>query len=330
MLSLCVLPVFALMTASGPAQLGAGLHHPQLLPALWLTLWTSSLSMCIAVVLGTPLAWWLSRDRKLHGWCRPWLSGRWCCAPAVMGLSLLLLFGGNRGWGEGWAPLECSFHSLALLWCLHSSRLGRHIMFSPRLRPCERCPPDHWRSHRRLVPVTCSNGVGSSFHKRWREWCLVPCCAGHDAGVCLASQFGATLVFAGSLQRLPAPSRWRFTLLLLVTSVCLLLWRRFMCLRLVRCCWHWVGCADRLVSLSLKKTALCIACSVALATKRRCLNCYAAFKFRCSRARFIFPRSSECREHLLLLPLLKDLEVSVCRIFSAGQIDKGVNVGVET
>jgi molybdate transport system permease protein len=87
------LPVAALVLGS-LSELGTGLGHPLVLPALELTLFTTSISLLAILGLGTPLAWLLARR-----------SGRWVrvvetlvelpvvIPPAVAGLSLLLAFG---------------------------------------------------------------------------------------------------------------------------------------------------------------------------------------------------------------------------------------------
>ena len=87
------LPVAALVFGS-LSDLREGLAHPLVLPALELTLFTTSVSLAVILGLGTPLAWLLARS-----------SGRWVrfvetvvelpvvIPPAVAGLSLLLAFG---------------------------------------------------------------------------------------------------------------------------------------------------------------------------------------------------------------------------------------------
>jgi molybdate transport system permease protein len=87
------LPVAALVLGS-LSELGHGLVHPLVLPALELTLLTTSISLLAILALGTPLAWILARG-----------SGRWVrlvetlvelpvvIPPAVAGLALLLAFG---------------------------------------------------------------------------------------------------------------------------------------------------------------------------------------------------------------------------------------------
>ena len=62
MLALMVLPIIAIITASSPADLLAGVSHPLFAPALWLSAKTTLFSLVVVVVTGTPLAWWLARS----------------------------------------------------------------------------------------------------------------------------------------------------------------------------------------------------------------------------------------------------------------------------
>ena len=196
MLSLCVLPVFALMTASGPAQLGAGLHHPQLLPALWLTLWTSSLSMCIAVVLGTPLAWWLSRDRKLHGVVSALVEWPLVLPPAVMGLSLLLLFGGESWLGRGLGTIGVQLPFTGVAVVLAQLTVGAPYYVQSAAAALRTVSTES---------LEVAQTLGASDLQQWR-WIIIPqALAGMVSGAMLCwaralGEFGATLVFAGSLQ----------------------------------------------------------------------------------------------------------------------------------
>lgn len=92
-----VLPLLALAGTTTPDELLRGLGHPLVAPALRLSATTTAVSTTIVVLLGVPLAWWLSRAR-----------GRWASLaetvlqlpivvpPAVAGVALLLAFG-RRG-----------------------------------------------------------------------------------------------------------------------------------------------------------------------------------------------------------------------------------------
>ncbi len=99
---LLVLPFVALVLDGGPLAILRGLECALTLPALRLSLETTSLSVVIIVLGGTPLAWWLAGSR--------WRSAKWVetllqlpvvIPPAVGGIALLLAFG-RRGLLGGW------------------------------------------------------------------------------------------------------------------------------------------------------------------------------------------------------------------------------------
>lgn len=109
LLALLVVPFVALALASTPAELLAGLRHPLVAPALWLSVRTTAISLLIVVLAGTPLAWYFARSR-----------GRWVAVvealvelpivipPAVVGIALLLTFGRSGVFGDwlaatGWS-----------------------------------------------------------------------------------------------------------------------------------------------------------------------------------------------------------------------------------
>jgi molybdate transport system permease protein len=105
LLTFMLLPIVALVATLSWDELVAGLQHPSVMPALKLSLTTTLISLSVVVVLGTPLAWLLSRR-----------EGRWVklvetlvrlpvvLPPAVAGVALLLAFGrmGLIGKWFGW------------------------------------------------------------------------------------------------------------------------------------------------------------------------------------------------------------------------------------
>lgn len=94
LLMLSLFPLLALLMSTDLSAWQKGLQNPQLQAALWLSFWTSSMSMVIIVVLGTPVAWWLSKQRGL---VKRLLSIAVelpiVLPPAVVGLALLVALG---------------------------------------------------------------------------------------------------------------------------------------------------------------------------------------------------------------------------------------------
>ncbi len=90
-------PLVALLLSSTPSELMRGLSHPSVAPALWLSAWTSAVSLVVVVCCGAPLAWLFARSRA------SWVRVVETCVelpivvpPAVVGIALLQAFG-RRG-----------------------------------------------------------------------------------------------------------------------------------------------------------------------------------------------------------------------------------------
>lgn len=112
------LPVLGLVSTTSWSDLLSGLSHPLVWPALRLSLLTTSISLALVMLLGTPLAWLLarSRSRAAHT-VETLLQLPIMMPPAVAGIALLLSFG-QRGWLAGWVYPQGSslaFTSLAVI-----------------------------------------------------------------------------------------------------------------------------------------------------------------------------------------------------------------------
>ena len=94
LLTFMLLPIIALVATLSWDEFWAGIAHPTVLPALRLTLLTTLTSLVIVVVLGTPLAWLLSRkDGRLVRIVETLVRLPAVLPPAVAGVALLLAFG---------------------------------------------------------------------------------------------------------------------------------------------------------------------------------------------------------------------------------------------
>jgi molybdate transport system permease protein len=109
LIGLLLLPTLALVLTASPGAIIAGFRHPIALPALLLSLATTLVALGVVVVLGTPLAWWLSRsDGRLGRVVETFVALPVVIPPAVAGIALLLTFG-RRGLfgpalsGLGWS-----------------------------------------------------------------------------------------------------------------------------------------------------------------------------------------------------------------------------------
>ena len=100
MLGLLVLPVLALILATTPADLAAGLRHPLFASALWLSARTSAVALVVVLAAGTPLAWWLAAARAGPTRAVELLMRLpIVIPPAVVGIGLLTTFGRNGVFG---------------------------------------------------------------------------------------------------------------------------------------------------------------------------------------------------------------------------------------
>ena len=97
MVSVLAIPLLALILSTGAGDFIDGLSHPLALSALRLSLLTTTSSLALTLLLGTPLAWWMARhpgpaERAISTLVQLPIV----VPPAVSGLALLLAFG-RRG-----------------------------------------------------------------------------------------------------------------------------------------------------------------------------------------------------------------------------------------
>lgn len=94
---LLLLPIFAVLISTRPAELLRLTLQPQVLQALWITLLSSALALPPIFLLGLPSAYGLSRaDARLRRPLETLLELPMVMPPIVAGLALLLAFG-RRG-----------------------------------------------------------------------------------------------------------------------------------------------------------------------------------------------------------------------------------------
>ncbi len=92
LIALLALPLIGLLLAAPLGEMAVGFSHPLFGAALALSVRTSLVSLALIVVFGTPLAWWLARAPQRSAW-NLLIDLPMVLPPAVVGLSLLLLFG---------------------------------------------------------------------------------------------------------------------------------------------------------------------------------------------------------------------------------------------
>lgn len=196
MVGVLALPLLALVLSTGAGDLLVGLRHPLALSALRLSLLTTSLSLGLTLLLGTPLAWWMARhlgpaERAVSTLVQLPIV----VPPAVSGLALLLAFGRRGLLGPllerlGWAlPFTTAAVVLAELFVsapfyVQSAaaafrRLDEDLLWAARSLGAGPAR----RFFRVVLPVSRS-GVMTGAALSWAR---------------ALGEFGATLMFAGNL-----------------------------------------------------------------------------------------------------------------------------------
>ncbi len=97
LVALLALPLAALFLSASLADVQAGISSPLFVPALWLSLRTTALSLLITILCGTPLAWWFATSTsRFTRAIELVVDLPIVIPPAVVGVALLQTFG-RRG-----------------------------------------------------------------------------------------------------------------------------------------------------------------------------------------------------------------------------------------
>ena len=196
LVALIMLPMVGLVAALRPTDFAAGVQHPLLAPALWLSLQTTLLSVALIIATGTPLAWWLATSS--HRWTRLvqlLVDVPLVVPPAVMGIALLTAFGRNGLLGSALSGvgLQVPFTTTAVV-------IAQVVVCSPfyvhsAVAGFRKVDPD-------VLLVARTLGA-TSIRALWRVAIPVALPAlvagGAMAWARAVGEFGATLLFAGSL-----------------------------------------------------------------------------------------------------------------------------------
>jgi molybdate transport system permease protein len=192
-----VVPVVALLLSSSPDEFMEGLKHPLVGPALWLSLKTTAISLAIILVAGTPLAWWLSRSSdRTRRLVEPLIELPIVIPPAVVGIALLDAFGRNGLFGDIFASLGWSipFTSTAVI-------MAQVLVAAPFYIHSATTAFRNVEEDQLVVART----LGASPQRAFFSVAVPAALPGLMSGAALAwaravGEFGATLLFAGSLK----------------------------------------------------------------------------------------------------------------------------------
>jgi molybdate transport system permease protein len=191
-----LVPVAALVLTLRWAEFRDGLRNPLLLPALRLSLFTTSTSLFLVVVLGSLLAWRIARN--------PGRASRWMetitqlpavIPPAVAGVGLLLAFG-RRGLFGGWLAA----HGIAPAFTTPAVVMAEAFVSAPFF--VQAAIAAFRRVDENLLVV--ARTLGASPFRTFLRVGLPLAAPGLVAGGAMSwarslGEFGATLLFAGNL-----------------------------------------------------------------------------------------------------------------------------------
>lgn len=190
------LPFLGLVATSSFRDFVAGLAHPLVWPALRLSIVTTTVSLAIVVVFGTPLAWLLARRRgRVARAIETAVQLPVVIPPAVAGLALLLSFGRRGLVGTVLYPGDFSvaFTSAAVV-------IAQVFVSAPFF--VQAATSAFRRIDENLVLVARS--FGASPLRLFFRLGLPLSAAGLVSGAAMSfaralGEFGATLMFAGNL-----------------------------------------------------------------------------------------------------------------------------------
>ncbi|KJK11799.1 molybdate ABC transporter permease [Terrabacter sp. 28] len=196
-LLLLVVPLAALLVRADWARIPADLATPTVLPALRLSLTTTSCTAALCLLLGTPLAWFLARsDHPATSWLRALLTVPLVLPPVVGGVALLMAWGRKGLLGQHLAPfgVQIPFTTVAVVLAETFVAMPYYVLaVEGAMRGLDA----------RLESVARTLGAGELRYLRTVGIPLV--LPGIASGLALAwaralGEFGATITFAGNFQ----------------------------------------------------------------------------------------------------------------------------------
>jgi molybdate transport system permease protein len=196
-LLLLVIPLVALLVRADWARIPSDLATPTVLPALRLSLTTTSVTAVLCLVLGTPLAWFLARsEHRATSWVRALLTVPLVLPPVVGGVALLMAWGRNGVVGQHLAPLgiQIPFTTVAVVLAETFVAMPFYVLavegamrgLDPRLESVARTLGASDLRYLRTVGIPLVlPGIASGLALAWAR---------------ALGEFGATITFAGNFQ----------------------------------------------------------------------------------------------------------------------------------
>jgi molybdate transport system permease protein len=194
-LGLLVLPLAALLLRADWSRVPSDLATPTVLPALRLSLTTTTSTAVLCLALGTPLAWFLARsDHAATRWVRALVTVPLVLPPVVGGVALLMTWGRNGLLGQHLSALgiQIPFTTVAVVLAETFVALPYYVLavegamrgLDPRLESLARTLGATDLRYLRTVAIPLVlPGIASGLALAWAR---------------ALGEFGATITFAGN------------------------------------------------------------------------------------------------------------------------------------
>ena len=194
---LLLLPLLGIVAGTSPADLVHALGLPSTRAAIGLSLWTTLVALVVIGLLGTPLAWWLSRGRgRGQRSVMAIVELPVVLPPAVLGVALLETFGRQGLLGPALEVFGVGLPFTSAGVVLAQVMVGAPLFVLTATAAFRVVDDDHL-----LVARTLGAGPG----RAWMQVAVPMALPGLISAAALAwaralGEFGATLMFAGNLQ----------------------------------------------------------------------------------------------------------------------------------
>jgi len=191
-----LVPLGALLVKVDWARVPAHLASPIVIPALRLSLLTTTSTLVICMLIGTPLAWMLARSsHRATPWLRALVTVPLVLPPVVGGVALLMAYGREGvvgavlldvgGWSIPFTTVAVVFAEVFValpfyVLAVEGSMRGLDPRFDGLAATLGASP---WRTFRTVVVPMVAPGIASGAALAWAR---------------ALGEFGATITFAGS------------------------------------------------------------------------------------------------------------------------------------
>lgn len=190
-----LVPIAALLVRASPAEILANLKNEQIHQAIRLSLTTSTATVLLTLLLGTPVAYYLSHPHfRLHGLVDTLVDLPTVLPPAVAGVALLMAFGRRGLIGSMLLPfeIEIPFTPVAVVLAqlfiaaplyIKTAAIGFSGIDNELKRAAALDGANRWQTFRYVV---APNGLNSLLSGSALTWARA------------LGEFGATIIFAGN------------------------------------------------------------------------------------------------------------------------------------